>query len=90
LPWEKLERIDMGIHLNCKEATLLVEKRQDERIGMVSSLKLNFHFFICKACSAYNKQSTIISQLLKRGFESNANSTDEEALKAQIKSKLDL
>jgi hypothetical protein len=80
----------MGIHLNCKEATLLVEKRQEESIGMVPSLKLNFHFFICKACSAYDKQSTIISQLLKRGFDSNTNSNDDEALKSQIKSKLNL
>jgi hypothetical protein len=80
----------MGIQITCKEATLLIEKRQGERIGMVPSLKLNFHFYICKACSAYDKQSAIISQLLKRGFNSNTNSTEDEALKSQIKSKLDL
>ncbi len=79
----------MGIHINCKEATLLVEKRQQENIGLINALKLNFHLFICKACHSYKKQSLIISKMLQKGIDSNPITTqEEEALKVKIKSKI--
>ena len=50
----------------CREATLLMEKRQERKLDVYEKLALRFHLVICDGCRRYNIQSDFLSQLLKK------------------------
>jgi DNA replication initiation complex subunit (GINS family) len=51
--------------ISCKEATLLIEKKQAAKLSLKERLQLRFHNFICKACAQYGIQSAWIDKMLK-------------------------
>jgi hypothetical protein len=50
----------------CREATLLMEKREERKLDIYEKLALRFHLVICDGCRRYNKQSEFLNQLLKK------------------------
>lgn len=47
--------------INCKEATLLIEKKQEKQIAFSDRIKLLLHLMICEFCRRFQKQSKLIS-----------------------------
>jgi len=47
--------------INCKEATLLIEKKQERQISVLDRIKLFLHLLICELCRRFQKQSKLIS-----------------------------
>jgi hypothetical protein len=73
--------------LNCKEATLFIEKKQVGKLSWKESIRLHVHLFFCKTCSAYEKQSERVNRMLKQLSKSSFE-LENEALKEQIKLKI--
>jgi hypothetical protein len=49
---------------NCKQATLLIEKKQLTRLSFRESIELRIHLAGCSMCKLYNKQSHVISTMV--------------------------
>jgi hypothetical protein len=54
----------MSLHKTCKEATLLMLQKQDKPLGLVDTLGLKFHLFICKACPNFERQLHLMKHAL--------------------------
>lgn len=65
--------------LSCKRATELIEKRTFVGLSFKEKVQLSMHKSMCDACTAYEKQSKKIDELLK-------NSGEEDAEKITIQS----
>jgi hypothetical protein len=50
----------MGLMITCKEATELINRREEGKISYLDKVKLFIHLLMCKFCSAYNKQLDLI------------------------------
>lgn len=53
------------IMLSCRKATELTEKKQEKALANREKVQLFFHLKLCSGCSAYQKQSELISKALK-------------------------
>lgn len=54
------------ILLTCKDATLLICKKQEDAITFKERIQLKFHLLVCKICSLFNIQSNQIHQHLQK------------------------
>ncbi len=52
--------------LSCKNATELIEKRSFVMLFSKEKLQLHLHKTMCDACTAYQKQSKKIDELLEK------------------------
>ncbi|UPT68270.1 MAG: hypothetical protein M0D57_06395 [Sphingobacteriales bacterium JAD_PAG50586_3] len=50
----------------CRDATLLIEKRLDDKMVFYEKLALRFHLSFCDGCNKYAKQSRILHALLTK------------------------
>lgn len=48
---------------NCKEATLLIVKREQRRLSLLARLKLYYHLLHCGVCRSFQTQSMFINDL---------------------------
>lgn len=78
--------------LSCKKATQLMEKQSFMGLSPKEQLRLRLHTSLCDGCTAYQKQSLLIDQLLHQHL---ANATTKTVpffknpdLKERIISKL--
>jgi hypothetical protein len=78
----------MGIMINCKEATYLVEKELETKLGLNTKLKLRFHLVLCKVCATYKSQSIVLNQTFNRGPGGKIDAVFVDELKEKIKSKI--
>jgi hypothetical protein len=78
----------MGLMINCKESTFLVDKEFETKIGLIAQLKLRYHLYICKVCSTYKIKSNIINHLFKEGLNQKPDAVFVEELKEKIKLKM--
>ena len=53
---------------SCKITTELIDKQQLTPLSIKEKLQLQTHKAMCKTCSAYEKQSKIIDNLINRWF----------------------
>ena len=53
---------------NCKQATLLIEKRQIRSLSFRETIELRIHLAGCSMCKLYNKQSQAIHQMVLQLF----------------------
>ena len=74
--------------INCKEATFLVDKEFETKIGVIAQLKLRYHLYICKVCSTYKIQSNILNQSFKEGLNQKLDEVFVEELKEKIRLKM--
>ena len=79
---------------NCHQATLLIEKKQLERLTIREKMELRLHLAGCSVCKLFQRQSIMISQRVKnlvRSPFSQKRSLDElykKDLQDQINKKL--
>jgi Putative zinc-finger len=52
--------------LTCKEATHLVSRGLDRRLGLAERLALRLHLLICDGCTNFSKQVTFLRRALSR------------------------
>lgn len=57
--------------LNCREATLLVDKQEYIELSTKEKLDLKMHLSTCKHCRNYSAQSQIINTTLSKAFKFN-------------------
>ncbi|WP_184546732.1 hypothetical protein [Mucilaginibacter sp. FT3.2] len=53
---------------NCRQATLLIEKRQFKKLSFREFVELRIHLVGCSVCTLYNKQSKVIHQMVQQLF----------------------
>lgn len=53
---------------NCKQATLLIEKKQIQSLTFRETIELRIHLAGCSMCKLYNKQSQVINIMVKQLF----------------------
>ncbi len=59
-----MKKIMQVLMLSCKKATELIEKRSLVRLSFREKVQLRLHKSMCDACTAYEKQSKKIDELL--------------------------
>ena len=55
---------------NCQQATLLIERRADERLPLQTRVQLWAHLRLCPYCRRYASQSPFIARQAKAAAES--------------------
>ena len=48
--------------INCREATLLMAKKEEGKLSFMESLKLSMHTSMCSLCKKFEKQTTKIAK----------------------------
>jgi len=48
--------------LKCKEATVLISKSMDLKLGLIQRSRLKLHLMRCSGCKAYKKQLLFIQR----------------------------
>jgi hypothetical protein len=78
------------IAYNCRKATFLIEKKQEERLTMREKLELKIHLAGCSICRIYEKQSVLIDLMMKKIFkEKQADIKLDESYKLDIQKRID-
>lgn len=75
--------------INCKEATYLVDKKFEARIGLNQQVKLKFHLILCKVCATYQDQSLVLNNSFKKTLVDEPNMVFVNELKEKIKARLE-
>lgn len=70
----------------CKNATLLIEKKEAYRLTMVENIRLQLHLSICKVCRLYQMQTKLIDTGIKHWLK--AKSMEEFKVSEEFKSKI--
>lgn len=56
------------IAYNCRKATFLIEKKQEEELTAREKMELKLHLAGCYICRVYEQQSLLINDLVKNLF----------------------
>jgi hypothetical protein len=75
---------------NCREATLLIEKRRYKLLSPKERIKLLIHLSGCSVCRLFRRQSRIIDRAMRMLFHTNANHTHslDESTKREMQEKI--
>lgn len=84
-----MKKIMHILFLSCLKATELIEKKFHFELSIKEKLQLKVHKMMCKACTNYDKHSTIIEKGISNIKNSNATSIDVELLKSKISKKIE-
>lgn len=74
--------------LSCKEATFLVEKKEQGKMSLKEAIQLKIHLWICKACKIYAKQSKVIDAIFRKKSQIKTESKLDENIKQKIIKKI--
>ena len=87
-----MKRLMNLLMLSCKKATELIDKKLVVKLSMKESVLLRMHTSMCDACTAYQKQSKFLDEMLHHHLEhtdeTNIPLIVNNDLKEQIISKL--
>jgi anti-sigma factor ChrR (cupin superfamily) len=70
--------------LSCKKATELIEKKLSRQLSAGERVQLSVHTSMCKACSNYEKQQTVIDEQLKKQGTTTSETQDTSDLQQRI------
>ncbi len=74
--------------LSCKKAAELIEKKLNGSLSKTEQIQLTMHTKMCKNCSEYENQQSIIDEMLRTNCKTSQNEQECEDLKADILRKL--
>ena len=60
---------------NCKQATLLIEKKQIKPLSFRETIELRIHLAGCSMCQLYKKQSHVINIMVQQLFHDSMQTT---------------
>lgn len=87
-----LKKILHILFLPCKEATLLMEKRNAQKISAKENMRLSLHIAICKWCKVYNEKLILLDKIFRKTLtEKNTeiNESEIQDFKNKMIEKLD-
>ena len=88
-----MKKIMNWLVLSCKKATTLIEKKLLVKLSFKEEVQLTLHKSMCSACTAYEKQSKLIDEILHSHINEDDNGITgvikNEDLKERITSNLD-
>lgn len=61
--------------ISCEKAAIICNKTQYGEASFMDKLKLKFHLFMCKTCSAFTKKNTELTTLCEKA---NLHSLSEQ------------
>lgn len=76
------------VMISCQKATELMEKKDIVLLNWREKLQLFFHVKMCSICKIYDKQRSLIDNLIRKNIVVDTLK-DEKDLKARIIRKLD-
>lgn len=79
-----MKRIAHFLMLSCRKATELIEKKSVTRLSVKEKIGLGLHKSICDACTAYEKQSRKLDELMRDQSKKNADGSHTTNLKEKI------
>jgi hypothetical protein len=56
-------KMKKGMMISCEDTTELVIRKSQEKLSLWNKYRLMFHLAMCKFCSLFEKQNSIIDQL---------------------------
>jgi|TARA_R110000737_G_scaffold347664_1_gene379694 hypothetical protein len=75
-------------NIPCEEAAVNIEKSFWKQLNFIDWVKTRWHLFLCKNCSDYEKDSTVLHRLLcslkKRDDSDNLSEADKIRLKESL------
>jgi len=66
-----IKNMMMRMMLNCRQASLLVDKQEYVELSTKEKMDLKMHLSTCKHCRNYSAQSKIINKTLAKVFKFN-------------------
>ncbi len=51
---------------SCKEATYLISKKEEGRLGLFQKLKLGMHMSMCRFCRGFERQTRLLTGRLNK------------------------
>jgi len=85
-----MKKIMQLIMLSCNKATELIEKKLLTKLSFREKVQLKMHQSLCDACTAYEKQSKLMDELLSKHIRNDGDSVksndivENEELKKKI------
>lgn len=76
------------LFLTCKEATLLLELKDDNQINYMLQKRLDSHLLICDDCKTYNAKRDFINKILANYSNPNSRIKTDEVKIARLKEKI--
>lgn len=89
MPRTKLDDLNWltnKLFLSCKRAAELIDRKESGEITGVERFQLRLHTSMCRACTAYEKQSKLLEKLLEKQLKSKVHISEAE--KAELKRKI--
>ena len=78
----------LNVLRNCREATLLLEKREARPLSLAERLRLGAHLLYCVYCRRYAQQTRLIGQAAKRAAGAVGNAALSAAGKERLRAAL--
>ncbi len=76
------------IMLSCKKVTELIEKRSLVELSFKEKIQLHLHTTMCDACTAYQKQSEKIDELLEKYIHTSDTNNSASYQNHELKEKI--
>ena len=73
--------------ISCEEAQIICHKSQYKDASFFEILKLKFHLFVCKACSAFSKKNTKLTTLCDQAHLQILPEQDKITMKQRLQEK---
>ncbi len=73
--------------ISCKEATYLVSLKEENKLSIIKSLKLNLHLAICILCKRFKLQTEQICEMSNQ-LQNHSNDTMSNEKKSEIKQQI--
>lgn len=83
-----MKKVMHYMFLSCLRATELINKKSDSPLSCVQNLQLKAHKSMCKACSNYEKQTSLLDNALQASLNKEGLKVNVDALKASIQTKI--
>lgn len=84
-----MKKIMHLLFLSCVKATELIEKKYHFKLSIREKLQLSMHKLMCRACTKYEKHSSLIENGISRSIHTKKNDVELQDLKMKIYNKLE-
>ena len=74
--------------LSCKEAMRLVSESQDREFSFWQRVGLRFHVLMCRACSRYSRQITMIDRAAVEHYRDHPPATNAAPLSPETRGRI--
>lgn len=73
--------------ISCDKAAIICNKTQYGEASFTDILKLKFHLFICKTCSAFTKRNTQLTSLCAKAHLTGLSEQEKLKMKEELQNK---